>query len=102
MNVITIEDYKSTYWPKLDGAIDQLLTQSPGDYIPISYEQIYRWVRVSFAGVEGVSGFMAVWITAACVRMVCNTEAVCVSHTCGLEVRFTLSASEWVSQSRQS
>lgn len=42
MNVITIEDYKSTYWPKLDGAIDQLLTQSPGDYIPISYEQIYR------------------------------------------------------------
>lgn len=43
MNVITIEDYKSTYWPKLDGAIDQLLTQSPGDHnIPISYEQIYR------------------------------------------------------------
>ncbi|XP_045217552.1 CDK2-associated and cullin domain-containing protein 1 isoform X2 [Macaca fascicularis] len=44
MNVITIEDYKSTYWPKLDGAIDQLLTQSPGDYIPISYEQIYSCV----------------------------------------------------------
>uniref|UniRef100_A0ACB8F927 Uncharacterized protein n=1 Tax=Sphaerodactylus townsendi TaxID=933632 RepID=A0ACB8F927_9SAUR len=42
MNVITIEEYKSTYWPKLDSAIDQLLTQSPGDYIPISYEQIYR------------------------------------------------------------
>ncbi|KAK2530667.1 Cacul1 [Columba guinea] len=45
MNVITIEDYKSTYWPKLDSAIDQLLTQSPGDYIPISYEQIYRDVE---------------------------------------------------------
>ncbi|XP_027262656.1 CDK2-associated and cullin domain-containing protein 1 isoform X3 [Cricetulus griseus] len=44
MNVITVEDYKSTYWPKLDGAIDQLLTQSPGDYIPISYEQIYSCV----------------------------------------------------------
>ncbi|XP_068955161.1 CDK2-associated and cullin domain-containing protein 1 isoform X1 [Petaurus breviceps papuanus] len=44
MNVITIEDYKSTYWPKLDGAIDQLLTQNPGDYIPISYEQIYSCV----------------------------------------------------------
>lgn len=56
MNVITIEDYKSTYWPKLDGAIDQLLTQSPGDYIPISYEQIYRWVRVLLAGVEGCVG----------------------------------------------
>ncbi|XP_013932163.1 PREDICTED: CDK2-associated and cullin domain-containing protein 1 [Thamnophis sirtalis] len=44
MNVITIEDYKSTYWPKLDSAIDQLLTQSLGDYIPISYEQIYSCV----------------------------------------------------------
>lgn len=42
MNVITVEDYKTTYWPKLESAIDQLLTQSPGDYIPISYEQIYR------------------------------------------------------------
>ncbi|XP_069468025.1 CDK2-associated and cullin domain-containing protein 1 isoform X2 [Ambystoma mexicanum] len=44
MNVITLEDYKSTYWPKLDSAIEQLLTQSPGDYIPISYEQIYSCV----------------------------------------------------------
>uniref|UniRef100_A0A8C5KG06 CDK2-associated and cullin domain-containing protein 1 n=1 Tax=Jaculus jaculus TaxID=51337 RepID=A0A8C5KG06_JACJA len=44
MSVITIDDYKSTYWPKLDGATDQLLTQSPGDYIPISYEQIYSCV----------------------------------------------------------
>ncbi|XP_061491848.1 CDK2-associated and cullin domain-containing protein 1 isoform X3 [Rhineura floridana] len=44
MNVITIEDYKSIFWPKLDSAIDQLLTQSPGDYIPISYEQIYSCV----------------------------------------------------------
>lgn len=44
MNVITVEDYKSTYWPKLDSAIEQLLTQSPGDYIPISYEQIYSCV----------------------------------------------------------
>ncbi|MEE6486683.1 hypothetical protein FKM82_014670 [Ascaphus truei] len=44
MNVITVDDYRSTYWPKLDSAIDQLLTQSPGDYIPISYEQIYSCV----------------------------------------------------------
>ncbi|XP_071987287.1 CDK2-associated and cullin domain-containing protein 1 [Engystomops pustulosus] len=44
MNVITVDDYKNTYWPKLDSAIDQLLTQSPGDYIPISYEQIYSCV----------------------------------------------------------
>ncbi|KAL4640927.1 CDK2-associated and cullin domain-containing protein 1 isoform X1 [Arapaima gigas] len=44
MNVMTTEDYKSTYWPKLEKAIDQLLTQSPVDYIPISYEQIYSCV----------------------------------------------------------
>ncbi|XP_078079367.1 CDK2-associated and cullin domain-containing protein 1 isoform X2 [Mustelus asterias] len=44
MNVITTEDYQRTYWPKLDSAIDQLLTQSPGDCIPISYEQIYSCV----------------------------------------------------------
>ncbi|MBN3295918.1 CACL1 protein, partial [Amia calva] len=44
MNVITTEDYQSTYWPKLERAIDQLLTQSPEDYIPISYEQIYSCV----------------------------------------------------------
>lgn len=44
MNVITVDDYKNTYWPKLESAIDQLLTQSPGDYIPISYEQIYSCV----------------------------------------------------------
>lgn len=44
MNVITIEDYKSTYWPKLDGAIDQPLTPSPGDYMLISCEQIYSCV----------------------------------------------------------
>ncbi|KAJ8359954.1 hypothetical protein SKAU_G00164790 [Synaphobranchus kaupii] len=44
MNVMTTEDYKSTYWPKLEQAIDQLLTQSQVDYIPISYEQIYSCV----------------------------------------------------------
>ncbi|KAM4033903.1 LOW QUALITY PROTEIN: CDK2-associated and cullin domain-containing protein 1 [Anomaloglossus baeobatrachus] len=44
MNVITVDDYKNTYWPKLESAIDQLLSQSPGDYIPISYEQIYSCV----------------------------------------------------------
>ncbi|KAM4704018.1 CDK2-associated and cullin domain-containing protein 1 [Rhinophrynus dorsalis] len=44
MNVITVDDYRNTYWPKLESAIDQLLTQSPGDYIPISYEQIYSCV----------------------------------------------------------
>ncbi|XP_039599698.1 CDK2-associated and cullin domain-containing protein 1 isoform X2 [Polypterus senegalus] len=44
MNVISREEYQSTYWPKLESAIEQLLTQSPKDYIPISYEQIYSCV----------------------------------------------------------
>lgn len=43
MNVMTTEDYRNIYWPKLEKAIDQLLLQSPVDYIPISYEQIYRY-----------------------------------------------------------
>ena len=44
MMTITIEDYETQYWPKLEGAIDQLLSMTPGQYIPISYEQMYRSV----------------------------------------------------------
>ena len=44
MMTITVEDYENQYWPKLQGAITQLLTMTPGDYIPISYEQMYRYV----------------------------------------------------------
>ncbi len=44
MMTITVEDYEQQYWPKLQGAINQLLTMTPGDYIPISYEQMYRLV----------------------------------------------------------
>uniref|UniRef100_A0A8C4WU83 CDK2 associated cullin domain 1 n=1 Tax=Eptatretus burgeri TaxID=7764 RepID=A0A8C4WU83_EPTBU len=44
MNVITVEDYRTIYWPKLDKALEKLLVQSPRDYIPISYEQIYSCV----------------------------------------------------------
>jgi len=42
MMTITEEDYLGHYWPKLEGAIHQLLTMRPGAYIPISYEQMYR------------------------------------------------------------
>lgn len=48
MMTITIEDYETQYWPKLEGAIDQLLSMTPGQYIPISYEQMYRFVSISF------------------------------------------------------
>lgn len=44
MMTITVEDYESQYWPKLENAINQLLTMTPGDYIPISYEQMYSCV----------------------------------------------------------
>lgn len=42
MNSMTVEDYKNVYWPKLESAIEHLLTQSPSDHNSISYEQIYR------------------------------------------------------------
>lgn len=38
----TVEDYEKMYWPKLQQAINQLLTMAPGQYLPISYEQMYR------------------------------------------------------------
>ncbi|KAL5021893.1 hypothetical protein ScPMuIL_001048 [Solemya velum] len=44
MMTITVEDYESQYWPKLENAINQLLTMIPGQYIPISYEQMYSCV----------------------------------------------------------
>ncbi|XP_006816026.1 CDK2-associated and cullin domain-containing protein 1-like [Saccoglossus kowalevskii] len=44
MGAITKEEYSTQYWPKLENAIIQLLTQTPGDYIPISYEQMYSCV----------------------------------------------------------
>lgn len=44
MMTITSEDYEEHYWPKLEQAINQLLTLSPGQYIPISYEQMYSCV----------------------------------------------------------
>ncbi|KAJ8014340.1 hypothetical protein DPEC_G00039220 [Dallia pectoralis] len=44
MNVMTEEDYRTTYWPKLEKAIEHLLIQNPMDHISISYEQIYSYV----------------------------------------------------------
>ena len=36
------EDYVSLHWPKLEGAIQLILQQNPGEFIPISYEEMYR------------------------------------------------------------
>ncbi|KAB5581975.1 hypothetical protein PHYPO_G00181830 [Pangasianodon hypophthalmus] len=44
MNSMTAEDYRETYWPRLEKAVEQLLTQSPVKYTSISYEQIYSHV----------------------------------------------------------
>ncbi|XP_067277163.1 CDK2-associated and cullin domain-containing protein 1 [Pseudorasbora parva] len=44
LNAMTAEEYRTLYWPKLERAIEHLLTQSPVDHISISYEQIYSHV----------------------------------------------------------
>jgi len=44
MMTLTPEDYEKEYWPTLDNAIHQLLTLSPGQYAPLSYEQMYSCV----------------------------------------------------------
>ena len=36
------EDYVSLHWPKLESAIQLILRQNPGEFIPISYEEMYR------------------------------------------------------------
>lgn len=38
------EDYISLHWPKLEGAIQLILQQNPGEFIPISYEEMYSTV----------------------------------------------------------
>ena len=42
ITAITVEEYETQYWPKLEASIDQLLTMKPGEYLPIYYEQMYR------------------------------------------------------------
>lgn len=38
------EDYISLHWPKLESAILMILQQNPGQFIPISYEEMYSTV----------------------------------------------------------
>jgi len=44
MMTLTPEDYEKEYWPRLENAIHLLLTLSPGQYAPLSYEQMYSCV----------------------------------------------------------
>ena len=40
------EDYAMLYWPKLNDAVLLILQQKPGQFIPISYEEMYRFVDI--------------------------------------------------------
>lgn len=44
LNAMSAEEYRTVYWPKLERAVELLLTQSPMEHISISYEQIYSHV----------------------------------------------------------
>ena len=43
---VSEEDFHRHYWPKLESAINLILQQNPGEYIPISYEETYRFVAM--------------------------------------------------------
>ncbi|EDO48686.1 predicted protein, partial [Nematostella vectensis] len=38
------KEYSTVFWPKLEGAILLILKQNPGEFIPISYEEMYSTV----------------------------------------------------------
>lgn len=44
MAALNAEEYENTYWPMLEAAIQKLLILSPGEYVPLSYEQMYSCV----------------------------------------------------------
>ena len=52
MMSITVEDYETQYWPKLEHAIHHLLTTKPSEYIPISYEQMYTYVEPVYSLID--------------------------------------------------
>lgn len=41
---VSDEEFDTLYWPKLESAVNLILQQSPGEFIPISYEEMYRLV----------------------------------------------------------
>ena len=39
---VSDQDFHNMYWPKLESAVHLILQQNPGEFIPISYEEMYR------------------------------------------------------------
>ena len=76
---LTLEDYVSKYWPKLQGAIDQLLNMKPGAYIPISYEQMYRSVLLQHSRAWNWKDTRTQSITVIGVSSVYVTAIMCLS-----------------------
>lgn len=41
---VSDQDFHNMYWPKLESAVHLILQQNPGEFIPISYEEMYSAV----------------------------------------------------------
>lgn len=86
MNGMSAEEYRTVYWPKLELAIDQLLTQSPLEHISISYEQIYRCVpsrvRVCKCDVCVLSQTSVVVFSVTCISVCVSSILNCCTMTC--------------------
>ena len=82
MMTITVEDYESQYWPKLENAINQLLTMTPGEYIPISYEQMYRYLSMVLYFCAVSSTNCKSWKCTLTSREASNVKSLCFDKVC--------------------
>ena len=46
MSLASADKYHQTYWPKLAGALTLILNQTPGQFFPISYEEMYTYGNI--------------------------------------------------------
>ena len=60
------EDYTAFHWPKLENAILLILQQNPGQFIPISYEEMYRYVCVYLFFIKLARLFLIEYIYISC------------------------------------
>ena len=49
---ISEDEFHRYYWPKLEAAINLILQQNPGEFIPISYEETYRLFSIECGFVQ--------------------------------------------------